>query len=137
MTRPKTLLVEQPDTRSVIRRLLKHEGFDVISSTSIPDAMTKIVTQSFDVLITVPRITRTGDGLRLVASLSHLRPDALPIVILDSLDVNSALMAVRLPVRVVVRPFEIEQVAELLREKRPGPKFHDAASVVTGDRTLA
>ena len=124
MTRPMILLMDGSGyIRGAMQQYLENENFCVVASATINDAFRQVVTKDFDVLITAINTRRTEDGLRLVTAMQRLQPEALIIAVSDSLDAQQAMKAIRLEVAVIVRSFDVQQVAELIKAKQKGFEF--------------
>jgi DNA-binding NtrC family response regulator len=118
MTRPTILLLDGSGyIRDVMQQYLENENFCVVASATVSGAFRQIVTKDFDVLITDLHTRRTRDGLRLVTVIRHLQPEALIVAVSDSLDVQRAAKAIRLGVDVIVKPFDVQEVAKLINAK--------------------
>ena len=123
MTRPTILLLDGSGCiRDAMQQYLENENFCVIASATVYGAFRQIVTKDFDVLITNLHTRRTQDGLRLVPAIRNLQPEALIVGVSDSLDKQQAAKAIRLGVDVIVKPFNVQEVAELINAKTKGPK---------------
>jgi DNA-binding NtrC family response regulator len=118
MTRTKILLVDSVDaTCGGMQHSLENEDFEVVSARRGREAIAAIATQPFDVLITDLSLRRERGGLTAVTTMHHLQPEALKIVLSHPGGIQEA-MAVLLQVdEVIVRPFEVKRVAELIRSK--------------------
>jgi len=132
MTRPTILLLDGSGyIRDAMQQYLENENFCVVASATISGAFRQIVTKDFDVLITDLHTRRTRDGLRLVSVIRHLQPEALVVAVSDSLDVQQAMKAIRLGVDVIVKPFDVQEVAELISAKAKGFKWPPKENVET------
>ena len=128
MTRPKILLVDDDD--AVLRMLqesLEKNDFEVVTATNVTEALVQIVAQPFDVLITDLHMPGAGDGFAVVTAMRHSQPGALTLVVSGFPDVQEAMAAILLQAdEVIVKPFNVKQLAELIREKtgerRPSQK---------------
>jgi DNA-binding response OmpR family regulator len=132
MTRPTILLLDGSGyIQDAMQRYLENENFCVVASATVSGAFRQIVTKDFDVLITDLHTRRTQDGLRLVTVIRHLQPEALIVAVSDSLDVQQAMKAIRLGVDVIVKPFDVQEVAELINAKTKGLKSPPNANAET------
>jgi hypothetical protein len=68
------------------------------------NAFRETVTKDFDVLITDLHMESTQKGRRLVTAIRDLQPEVLIIAVSDSLEAD-----------VIVKPFAVQDVAELVR----------------------
>ena len=141
MTRPTILLLDGSGyIRDAMQQYLENENFCVVSSATVSGAFRQIVTKDFDVLITDLHTRRTRDGLRLVTVIRDLQPEALIVAVSDSLDLQQAMKAIRLGVDVIVKPFDVQEVADLINAKTKGfkwPANANAETIVAKDRRLA
>ena len=72
--------------------------------------------------------------------IRHLQPEALIVAVSDSLDVQQAVKAIRLGVDVIVKPFDVQEVAELINAKtklKSPPNTNAETSVAKDRRRLA
>ena len=115
----KVLLVDDDDAvRAMMNANLERRGFDVVAVASVPDALRHITTESFDVLITDLHMPNAGDGFAVVTAMRHSQPDALTLLVSGYPDVQSAMAAILLEAdEIIVKPFEVGRLAELVREK--------------------
>ena len=115
----KVLLVDDDDdVRSVMEATLRSRGFEVSTAEGVVEALKLITTESFDVLITDLHMPHAGDGFTLVTAMRHSQPDALTLVVSGFPDVQSAMAAILLEAdEIMVKPFEFDRLAELVREK--------------------
>src|ERR1700674_1539885 len=141
MTRPTILLLDGSGyIRVAMQQYLENEKLCVVTSATVSGAFRQMVTKDFDVLITDLHTRRTRGGLRLVTAIRHLQPEALILAVSDSLDVQQAMKAIRLGVDVIVRPFDVQEIADLINAKTKGfkwPPNANAEAIVAKDRKLA
>jgi DNA-binding response OmpR family regulator len=97
---------------------LERKGFDVVAASSVTEALRRIATESFDVLITDLHMPSPGDGFTVVSAMRHSQPNVLTMLVSGYPDVQSAMAAILLEAdEIVVKPFEIGRFIELVREK--------------------
>lgn len=115
----KVLLVDDDDAvRAMMNATLERKGFDVVAVSSVTEALRHITTESFDVLITDLHMPNPGDGFAVVTAMRHSQPDALTLLVSGYPDVQSAMAAILLEAdEIIVKPFEVGRLAELVREK--------------------
>ena len=132
MKRPTILLLDGSGyIRDAMQQYLENENFCVVASATVYGAFRQIVTKDFDVLITNLHTRRTRDGLRLVPAIRNLQPEALIVGVSDSLDQQQAMKAIRLGVDVIVKPFDVQEVADLINAKTKGFKWPPMANAET------
>jgi DNA-binding response OmpR family regulator len=97
---------------------LERKGFEVVAASSVTEALRRIATESFDVLITDLHMPDPGDGYTVVSAMRHSQPNALTMLVSGYPDVQSAMAAILLEAdEIVVKPFEIGRLIDLVREK--------------------
>jgi DNA-binding response OmpR family regulator len=97
---------------------LERKGFDIVAASSVTEALRRIATESFDVLITDLHMPSPGDGFTVVSAMRHSQPNVLTMLVSGYPDVQSAMAAILLEAdEIVVKPFEIGRFIELVREK--------------------
>jgi DNA-binding NtrC family response regulator len=126
--RLKVLVVDDnSDEMFVIQRSFKGQNYDVVSATSVEEAIKLIVTQRFDVLITDLHMPAPGDGFTVVSAMRHLQPAALTLVASDYPDVQRAMNAILLEADdVLLKPFNVNQIAGFMDRRKRAPKGFSA-----------
>src|ERR1700689_794045 len=112
----KVLLVDDDSAvLSVMIQGLERKKFEVVAASSVTEALRRIATESFDVLITDLHMPDPGDGFTVVSAMRHSQPNGLTMLISGYPDVQSAMAAILLEVdEVLVKPFEIGHLTELI-----------------------
>src|SRR6202795_2031873 len=115
----KVLLVDDDDAvRAMMKATLERKGFDLVAASSVTEALRHITTESFDVLITDLHMPNPSDGFAVVTAMRHSQPDALTLLVSGYPDVQSAMATIILEAdEIIVKPFEVGRLAELVREK--------------------
>ena len=115
----KVLLVDDDDAvRAMMNATLQHKGFNVVAAASVTEALKYIATEGFDALITDLHMPNPGDGFTVVTAMRHSQPNALTLLVSGYPDVQSAMAAILLEAdEIMVKPFAIGKLADLLREK--------------------
>src|SRR5581483_8023124 len=115
----KVLLVDDDDAvPPMMVPTREHKGFDVVAAASVSEALRRITTERFDVLITALHMPNPGDGFTVVTAMRHSQPEALTLLVSGYPDVQSAMAAILLEAdEIIVKPFEVGKLAELVREK--------------------
>jgi DNA-binding response OmpR family regulator len=97
---------------------LERKGFEVVAASSVTEALRRIATESFDVLITDLHMPNPGDGFTVVSAMRHSQPNALTMLVSGYPDVQSAMAAILLEAdEILVKPFEIGRFTDLVRER--------------------
>ncbi len=115
----KVLLVDDDAAvRSMMTQGLERSGFAVVAADSVTEALRRIATENFDVLISDLHMPNPGDGFTVVSAMRHSQPNALTMLVSGYPDVQSAMAAILLEAdEIVVKPFEIGRFTELVRER--------------------
>lgn len=115
----KVLLVDDDEAvRAMMSATLKSKGFAVLAAASVTEALRQIATENFDVLITDLHMPNPGDGFTVVTAMRHSQPNALTLIVSGYPDVQSAMATILLEAdEIMVKPFEIAKLADLVREK--------------------
>ena len=115
----RVLLVDDDGAvRAMMNEGLQRKGFEVATAATVTEALKRIATESFDVLITDLHMPDPGDGFTVVSAMRHSQPDALTMLVSGYPDVESAMAAILLEAdEIVVKPFKIGRLTELVREK--------------------
>jgi DNA-binding response OmpR family regulator len=114
------ILLVDDDTavREVMAQGLQRKGFEVVAAANVTEALARIASESFNVLITDLHMPDPGDGFTVVSAMRHSQPHALTMLVSGYPDVQSAMAAILLEAdEIVVKPVEIAQFTELVREK--------------------
>jgi ActR/RegA family two-component response regulator len=115
----KVLLVD--DDSAVLAMMiqgLERKQFEVVAASNVTEALRRIATESFDVLITDLHMPDPGDGFTVVSAMRHSQPNALTLLVSGYPDVQGAMAAILLEAdEIVVKPFEIGRLTELVRER--------------------
>jgi ActR/RegA family two-component response regulator len=124
MKRTRILLVDDNDlVLNMMRESLEHNDFEVVSASSVTEALSQIVKQDFDVLITDLHMPGPGDGFAVVTAMRHSQPNALTLVLSGFPDLQGAMAAILLQAdEVLVKPIDVKQLAEHIR-KRTHPEL--------------
>jgi DNA-binding response OmpR family regulator len=115
----KVLLVDDDNAvRNMMTVTLERKGFEVVAASTVPEALRLIATETFDAIITDLHMPNAGDGFTVISAMRHSQPDALTLLVSGYPDVQTAMTAILLEAdEIIVKPFEIGKLTDLLREK--------------------
>jgi DNA-binding response OmpR family regulator len=141
MTRTKILLVDDDDNDIFLtRKSLENENCEVVSATSVTEALKQIATQRFDVLITDLHIPDPGDGFTVVTAMRHFQPAVLNLVVSSFPDVQKSMAAILLQAdEILVKPFDVAQLGGLIDKRKrtskpsPPPAKESVATILDHD----
>jgi CheY-like chemotaxis protein len=120
---PKLLLAEDDNAvRGMLLTALERDGFDVVAVASVREALSRIVAEDFDVLLSDLHMPHAGDGFTVVSAMRHMHPMAVTLVLSGYPEINEALSAIRLQAdEVLVKPIEIPSLREIIHRKLANP----------------
>ena len=123
----RVLLVDDDDAvREMMSSSLESKGFEVVAVGGVTEALKYIATESFEVLITDLHMPNAGDGFTVISAMRHSQPTALTMLVSGYPDVKSAMEAIILEAdEIVVKPFGVNRLAELVRERLRSQKPPD------------
>jgi CheY-like chemotaxis protein len=101
---------------------LERDGFEVVAVSGVRDALSRIATENFDVLISDLHMPLAGDGFTVVGAMRHTHPQAVTLVLSGYPFLDEALSAIRLQAdEILVKPIEIALLRQIIREKLAHP----------------
>ena len=119
MDRPKVLLVD--DNESVLltlRMVLEHSNFEVVTATSVKDALVLIGAERFDVLLSDLHMPNAGDGLTVVSAMRHSSPLAVTILFSGYPEMKAAAAAILLQAdEILVKPMDPASLIATIRAR--------------------
>ncbi len=122
-TMPRILLADDDAAvRNMLKVALECDGFEVVGVENVSQALHRIATEKFDVLLSDLHMPQAGDGFTVVSAMRHTHPNAVTLVLSGYPALDEAMAAIRLQAdEVLVKPFEIASLREVIREKLANP----------------
>ncbi|MGA9305293.1 MAG: response regulator [Candidatus Sulfotelmatobacter sp.] len=119
----KILLAEDDAAvRDMLQTSLERDGFEVVAVASVSEALSRIATETFDVLLSDLHMPLAGDGFTVVSAMRHTHPDAVTLVLSGYPELEEALSAIRLQAdEILVKPIQIASLREIIHEKLRHP----------------
>jgi CheY-like chemotaxis protein len=123
---PRVLLAEDDDAvRDMLREALERDGFEVVPVANVREALSRIATENFDLLLSDLHMPHAGDGFTVVSAMRHTHPNAVTLVLSGYPAIDEALSAIRLQAdEVLIKPIEIASLREIIHEKLTSPVSH-------------
>jgi CheY-like chemotaxis protein len=120
---PKVLLADDDNAvRNMLYVTLERGGFEVVAVANVSEALSRIATEHFDVLLSDLHMPHAGDGFTVVSAMRHTHPDAVTLVLSGYPAMDEALTAIRLQAdAVLVKPIQIASLREIIRERLAKP----------------
>jgi DNA-binding response OmpR family regulator len=132
----RVLLVDDDDVvLRTMRALLEKNGFEVVAVGGVAEALKCIAIQTFQVLITDLHMPNAGDGFTVISAMRHSQPAALTMLLSAFPDAKGAMEEIIVDAdEIVVKPVEVNQLAELVRERliqrSPAPPKQSVSSIL-------
>jgi CheY-like chemotaxis protein len=122
-TMPRVLLAEDDDAvRDMLQTSLERDGFEVVAVANVCEALSRIATEDFDVLLSDLHMPLAGDGFTVVSAMRHTHPHAVTLVLSGYPELDEALSAIRLQAdEVLVKPIQIASLREIIHDKLRNP----------------
>jgi CheY-like chemotaxis protein len=129
---PRILLSEDDNAvRDMLRTTLERDGLDVVAVGSVPEALQRIATQSFDLLLSDLHMPQAGDGFTVVSAMRHTHPRAPTLVLSGYPAISEALAAIRVQVdEILVKPIDIASLRAVVRKRLAKPSVYSDLPVV-------
>ena len=123
---PRVLLADDDDAvRNMLQVTLERDGFEVVAVASVSEALSRIATQTFDVLVSDLHMPHAGDGFTVVSAMRHTHPNAVTLLLSGYPALDEALAAIRVEAdEILTKPIEIRSLREIIREKLANPVAH-------------
>jgi CheY-like chemotaxis protein len=122
------LLVDDDEAvRSGLQGVLEASEFEVVTASDVNEALQRIASESFDVLLTDLHMPGAGDGLTVVSAMRHANPKSVTILLSANPDMAKAAEAIRRQIDEIVRkPVKVSEIIEVIRQRLEGdtPSSH-------------
>ena len=114
---------DEPGIRFTLPAILQQHGFQVTAAASVAEALQRLSSQSFDVLIADLNIGEPGDGFTVVSAMRRTQPKCVNIILTGYPAFEHALRAIRAQVDdFIVKPAEIEALLQSIEGKLAQPE---------------
>lgn len=117
---PRRLLFvdDEPAIRVTLKAILGNHGFEVTTAATVGEALQKITSENFDVLISDLNIGNPGDGLTVVSAMRRTQPEAVTMILTGYPAFETALEAIRQQVDdYIVKPANIPTLVSAIESK--------------------
>jgi ActR/RegA family two-component response regulator len=122
------LFVDDEDViRLTLAAILAKHGFEVSTAATVAEALQKITSEKFDVLLSDLNIGNPGDGLTVVSAMRRTQPHAVTMILTGYPAFETALEAIRQQVDdYIVKPADIPALVNTIQSKlaTPAEKRH-------------
>lgn len=134
MAPAKLLLVDDDETvLTGLGTVLEAHEFEVVTASSAAEALRRIASESFDVVLSDLHMPGDGDGLTVVSAMRHTNPNAVTLLLSANPDMTKASTAILRQVdEIVQKPVNAGQILQVinqrLTEEGPLPRSPTAES---------
>ena len=109
---------DDPSIRLTLPVILQRAGFEVVVAGDVPEALSIIGTQTFDVLLSDLNIGSAGDGFTVVSAMRRTQPEAVTLILTGYPAFETALEAIRQQVDdYLVKPARPEELVNTIKAK--------------------
>ncbi|MHB1937756.1 MAG: response regulator [Acidobacteriaceae bacterium] len=113
---------DEENIRATLAIILEKHGFQVTTAASVVEALQKITSQKFDVLLSDLNIGNPGDGLTVVSAMRRTQPEAVTMILTGYPAFETALEAIRQQVDdYIVKPANIPALVNAIETKLATP----------------
>jgi DNA-binding NtrC family response regulator len=109
---------DEPSIRLTLPAVLEEHGFEVSIAGSVAEALSKINSSRFDVLLSDLNIGEDGDGFRVVRAMRSIQPKCVTVILTGYPAFESALQGIRNQVDdYLVKPADLESLINTIHQK--------------------
>jgi DNA-binding NtrC family response regulator len=109
---------DKPSIRLTLPAVLEEHGFEVTVAGSVAEALSKINSSRFDVLLSDLNIGEDGDGFRVVRAMRSIQPQCVTVILTGYPAFESALQGIRNQVDdYLIKPADLESLITTIHEK--------------------
>jgi DNA-binding response OmpR family regulator len=115
--------------RDMWSAILGGEGFQVTVAATVPEALSRITSEKFEVLIADLNIGEPGDGFTIVSAMRRIQPEAVTLIMTGYPAFQAALHAIHQQVDdFLVKPADAKNLVSVIRrnisrQPKPSPIF--------------
>jgi ActR/RegA family two-component response regulator len=119
MAPAKLLLVDDDETiRLTLDIILRKHGFDVTVAATVTEALKRISSEVFDVLLSDLHMPGAGDGLTVVSAMRHANPKAVTILLSSFPHMDAATQAILLQTdEILVKPMDVNMLVDAIKQR--------------------
>jgi ActR/RegA family two-component response regulator len=113
---------DEPIIRLSLAAVLAKHGFQVSTAATVAEALQKITSEEFDILLSDLNIGNPGDGLTVVSAMRRTQPDAVTMILTGYPAFETALEAIRQQVDdYIVKPANIPMLVSTIENNLATP----------------
>lgn len=113
---------DEPALRATMSVILRQHGFEVTTAETVAEALFKITTEKFDVLLSDLNLGNPADGLTIISAMRRTQPGAVTMILTGYPSLETALEAMRQQVDdYLVKPAHIPSLVKAIESKLTAP----------------
>jgi DNA-binding response OmpR family regulator len=115
----RVLLVDDDEAlRYSLALILEQHDFDVTVEATVTEALKRISSESFDVLLSDLHMPGAGDGLTVVSAMRHANPKAVTLLLSAFPEMDAAAQAILLQTdEILVKPMDVKTLVEVIKQR--------------------
>jgi CheY-like chemotaxis protein len=119
MAATKVLLVDDDELETTLMRtLLQREGFDITVAGNVAEALKRISSERYDVLLSDLHMPGAADGLTVISAMRHLNPNAIAILLTGFPEMDVAAKAIlRQADEIMIKRTDSMELIEIIKQR--------------------
>jgi CheY-like chemotaxis protein len=119
MSANRVLLVDDDEiVRMAVTVVLEQSGFSVTCAANVVEALKRISSEPYDVLVSDLHMPGAGDGLTVVSAMRHANPTAVTILLSAFPQMEAAAQAILLQAdEIMVKPMDLVALGDVIRQR--------------------
>jgi DNA-binding response OmpR family regulator len=125
------LVDDDVEILGLTQQSLEMRGFEVVATATVNDALRRISTEKFDVLLSDLHMPDVGDGLTVVSAMRHAHPKAVTILVSGYPALQDAMNAIMLQAdEVLLKTVGVAKITEIINRRLSTPQGRDMSNKV-------
>jgi YesN/AraC family two-component response regulator len=113
---------DEPSLRATLPAILQQHGYEVTAVATVAEAIQRIGTQNFEVLIADLNVGEPGDGFTIVSAMKRTQSNCVNIILTGYPAFENALRAIQAQVDdFLVKPADIGELVDVIERKIAQP----------------
>jgi len=119
MATNKILLVDDDElVRLTLGGVLERSGFAVTCAENVVEALKRITSEPYDVLLSDLHMPGAGDGLTVISAMRHVNPSAVTLLLSAFPHLEAAAQAILFQTdEILVKPMEVSSLVSVIRQR--------------------
>src|ERR1700684_3070951 len=115
----RVLLVDDDEVvRMTVTGLLEQSGFAVTCASNVMEALKRITSESYDVLLSDLHMPGAGDGLTVVSAMRHVNPMAVTLLLSAFPEMNAAAQAILHQAdEILAKPIDVGSLIQIIHQR--------------------